>query len=225
MKQQKPLWGFIRRRECVLPTLRGWLLLLLVGTLLAIGAVRNVHPFLAVTDPVPSVVLVVEGWTPDYVMEEAIAEFGRHHCSKLYVVGGPLRQGGFLSEYKSYAELGAATLMRMGLNRDVVQAVPTPWVRRDRTYSSAVTLKRWLHEQDAMPTSLNVMTMAAHSRRSRLLFQKAFADGPRVGIIAVEDRDYDAKHWWRGSEGVRVVTGEVIAYCYARLFFRPAEEQ
>jgi hypothetical protein len=224
MKLQKPLWGLVRRRECVLPTLRGWLLLVVVGTLLVIGAVRNVHPFLAVTDPVPSEVLVVEGWTPDYALEEAIAEFRRHHCSKLYVVGGPLEQGAFLSEYKTYAELGAATLMRMGLNRDAVQAVPRPAVRRDRTYASAVALKRWLQEHDAMPTSLNVMSVAAHSRRSWLLFHKAFGEGSRVGIVAVEDRDYDAKHWWRYSEGVRVVTGEVIAYCYARLFFRPAEE-
>ena len=44
----------------------------------------------------------------------------------------------------------------------------------------------------------------------------------KVGIIAARDPDYDPARWWRYSEGVRDVMGEVIAYLYIRLCFYPA---
>jgi len=66
--------------------------------------------------------------------------------------------------------------------------------------------------------SINVVTEDAHARRTRLLFQKALGNDVRVGIISIPNPDYDAKHWWRYSEGVREVIGEGIAYTYAKVF-------
>jgi hypothetical protein len=43
----------------------------------------------------------------------------------------------------------------------------------------------------------------------------------KVGIIAIPTPDYEARRWWRYSEGVRAVLGESIAYLYAKLFFHP----
>ena len=223
MKPHQLFRGLVRRRECLLPTWRGWLLLLLVGLLLATVTVRRVQPFLAVTDPIDGGALVVEGWAPDYALVAAIDEFRRHHYTRLYVVGVPLERGAPLSEYKTYAELGAATLLKLGLDRDSVQAISMPAVRQDRTYASALALKHWLQEHNAMPTGLNLISMGPHARRSRLLFEKAFGGDSRVGIIALEDRDYDPAHWWKSSQGVRTVTDELIAYGYARLLFHPAE--
>jgi hypothetical protein len=224
MKPHQPFWGLLRRRECLLPTWRGWLLLLLAGLFLTTGAVRKVQSFLAVTDPVRGGALVVEGWAPDYALEEVITEFRRHHYTKLYVVGVPLEQGAPLSEYKTFAELGAATLLKLGLDRDSIQAVPTPAVRRDRTYASALVLKQWLQQHNAVPAELNLISLGVHARRSRLLFEKAFGRDSRVGIIALENRDYDPAHWWQYSQGVRAVTDELFAYVYARLLFHPAEK-
>jgi hypothetical protein len=215
----QPGWGLVRRRECLLPTLRGWILLLLMGLLSVSAGLRIVHPFLAVTDPLPGGVLVVEGWVTDYAFEQAIAEFRKYNSRKLYVTGGPLDRGMPLSEYKTYAELGAATLVRLGLDKNAVQAVPAPWMRQDRTYASAIALRNWLRQHNAMPAQVNVITVGAHARRSRLLFEKAFAGDLRVGIVAIEDRAYDAKRWWTSSNGVRAVFGEMLAYGYARLFF------
>lgn len=201
------------------------MLLLLVGTLLAVTALRSVHPFLATSDPIPGEALVVEGWATDYALEDAIAEFRRHDYRMLYVTGGPLERGVPLSEYKTYAELGAATLVRLGLDKAAVQPVPAPWVRQDRTFTAAVALRNWLRQHNAMPAQVNVITVGTHARRSRLLFEKAFAGGLRVGIVAIEDRAYDAKRWWTSSNGVRAVTGEMLAYGYARLFFRAPTDQ
>ena len=41
----------------------------------------------------------------------------------------------------------------------------------------------------------------------------------KVGIISVPNPDYDAKHWWRYSEGVKDVISEGAAYLYAKFLF------
>jgi uncharacterized SAM-binding protein YcdF (DUF218 family) len=221
MTSDKRTWRLLRRRECLVPTLQGWIALLLIGAGLIVLAVRGAYPFLAVNDPVHSGVLVVEGWVPDYAFEQTIAEFRRDHYSKLFVTGVPLESGAPLSEYKTFAELGAATLVRLGFDTNAVQAVPSAHVRVDRTYTCAVTLKSWFRQHGIAETNVNVITMGAHSRRTRLLFSKAFGKEYRVGVISLESRSYDPKDWWKSSDGVRTVIGEAIGYCYARLFFRP----
>ncbi len=219
MKPRKISYGFVRRRECLVPTWRGWLLFTLLCITLLVTVVLRIHPFLTVTEPAPAAVLVVEGWVPDYVLEQAKAEFERHRYHMLYITGGPLERGGHLSLYKTYAELGAATLIRMGMRKEAIEAVPAPLVQQDRTYASAVALKNWLRQHSVGGTTINVVSKGAHARRSRLLFQKAFGEDSRVGIIAIEDRDYDPKHWWKFSQGVRTVVDELVAYIYALIVF------
>jgi len=216
-----PYWGLLRRRSCWLPTVRGALLLLILFAFLLIFGFRNIQAFLAVNDPAPEGILVVEGWSPDYALETArLEEQGNpHHL--LYVVGGPLEQGAPLSQYPTYADLGAAILLRMGMSQDTVQAVPSGYVYKDRTYAEAVALSNWLRQQGTLPKEINLISLGAHARRSRLLFEKAFGKSTRVGIIAVEDRNYDPAHWWKTSEGVRSVISETIAYGYARFLFSP----
>jgi len=213
-------WGLCRRRLCWVPTWRGWLLTALLFVLVATILVRGAHPFLAVNAPVPGGVLVVEGWASDAGMEAVISEFKANHYEKLFVTGGPLEQGAPLSEYRTYAELGAATLLKLGMPTNAVQAVPAPRVNRDRTYASAVTLRQWFADHGMTPDKINLMSGGPHARRSRLLFQKAFGSGVTIGVIAGPVSEYDPRHWWRSSQGFRVVTSEAIAYLYARVLFR-----
>jgi len=224
-KPRPPCWGLLKRRPCLVPTWRGWLALLAVGLGLLLFVGWRIHPFLAITDAVPGGALAIEGWAPDYALAEAVAEFKRYPYSKVFVTGGPLEQGAPLSEYKTYAELGAAILLRLGLDKNLVQAVPAARVQKDRTYASAVALRNWLRAHNAALTNLNIISVGAHGRRSRLLFEKAFGNGCRMGIISVEDQDYDPQHWWKSSPGVRTVGGEILAYGYARLLFRPPPEE
>ena len=188
---------------------------------LGLLAVKTIHPFLAVNDPVIGGVLAVEGWAPDYVLVAAQNEFTNHHYAKLCVTGGPLEVGAPLSQYQTYAELGTAVLLKLGMATNQVVAVPAPYVRQDRTYTAARALKDWLRKNAGAVTGVHVITVGAHSRRSRLLYAKALGKGYTVGMTAVPDRNYDELHWWRSSQGFRNVTGEVIAYVYARLFFWP----
>jgi hypothetical protein len=224
MEPSKSVWGLLRRRQCLVPTLRGWLLLTVGLAALALVATREIHPFLAVTDSVPGGALVVEGWVPDYMLEAAIAEFKQNHYARLFVTGIPLQNGAPLSEYKNYAQLGAATLVKLGMSTNDVQAVPTGLTRRDRTYATAVSLKQWWGEHDMAPTRVNLITGGPHARRSRLMFEKALGKGVTVGVIAIPANDYDEQHWWHYSQGVRIIIGEALAYTYARLLFCPSKE-
>lgn len=227
MKPQEPqrtCLGLLRRRQGLMPTWRGWLLLIFILTGLSIVGVRTLYPFLAVNAPAPGGVLVVEGWVPDWALEATSAEFHRNHYDKVLVTGIPIERGTLLSEYKTYAELGAAILLKLGMSSNNVQAVPTPSVRQDRTYASATELRNWLREHSMSVTKVNLITMGAHARRSRLLFQEALGKGVVVGVVAIPARDFDEGHWWRSSQGVRIVIGEALAYGYARVFFRAPKE-
>jgi len=157
-------------------------------------------------------------------MREVIAEFNRGHYTMLYVTGGPLERGAMLTGYHTTAELGEASLLRMGMPKELVQVVPTPLVRRDRTYASAVALKRWLDAHHVVLSNLTVVAPGPHARRTRLLFQKAFGDATQVGAFAAMDLDYDPQDWWMSSNGFRAEIDEAIAYVYARLLFDPAAE-
>ena len=195
------------------------LLFVLVAIAMMVTAVFNIRTFLAQTDPVPAEVLVVEGWVPDFVLAEAALEFKRGNYSRLYVTGGPIDHGAALFAYGSYAELGAATLIKMGVNSSVVEAVAAPQVKRDRTYVSALALKSRLGKPGSALTGLNLVSLGVHARRSHLLFQQAFGGDLRVGVFAVEDRNYDGQRWWKFSEGVRAVANESFAYIYALIVF------
>jgi uncharacterized SAM-binding protein YcdF (DUF218 family) len=118
--------------------------------------------------------------------------------------------------------VGAELLKKNGLSSDSLQKVPSRVMDRDRTYGSAVALRNWFHEHNLAVRGINVLTEDVHARRTRLLFQKALGDNVRVGIIAVPNPDYDSRHWWRYSEGVKDVFSEATAYLYARFLFYPS---
>jgi hypothetical protein len=223
MDQGKTLWGLLRRRQFLVPTWLGWLALLGVFGAAALFVVRQAHSFLAVTETLPGGALVVEGSVPDYVLEAAINEFRRGHYEKLYVTGGPLDAGAPLVEYRTYAERGAAILLKLGLSPNEFQAVPAPQVRQDRTYTAMIALRDHFQQNRTMPAKVNLVTRGPHARRSRLLLQYALGKEVQVGVTAVPNRDYDVVHWWRSSPGVRDVIAEALAYGFVFLF-RPAPE-
>jgi hypothetical protein len=209
--------GLLRPRTCLLPTWRGWGLLLLLGAALAVLLMRGAYPFLAVQDSRPGGFLVLEGWEPDYVLTEALAEFQRHSYEGIVAAGEPIIQGKPLSEYGDLAELTVATLVKMGADPQRTHAAPAAGVPRDRTYSTASALREWLSAQGHTKVNINLMSLGAHSRRSRLLFEKNL--GREIGIISIANRDYDPARWWKSSAGFRDVVSESLGFIYARFIF------
>lgn len=216
------LWGIFTRTQRWGLSGRGWLLSALVILLVGYFAVLNIHPFLAVTHRVNTPVLVVEGWVHRYAIRAGAEEFKKGSYERIFTAGGPI-EGGYINDYQTSASVGAEALKKAGISEDVIQMAPSHVIGRDRTYSSAAALRDWLHEHSVAVHSVNVLTEDCHARRTQLLYQKAFGKSVTVGIIAVINPDYDPKHWWRYSDGVREVIGESVAYIYAQFFFYPSQ--
>jgi hypothetical protein len=202
-------------------SLRGSLLLLFFLASSMLLVCWKIHPFLALTRPVSSVYLIVEGWIPDYALDEAVNEYKRGGYQKLLTCGGITKDGWRDTPKYTAADWSAARLRKYGLTNGVV-AIPCLTEQYDRTYHSAVAVKKWFDDNGEAVRSINVVTLGPHARRTRLLFEKAFGSNVRVGIIALVDRDYDPDRWWQSSEGARSIVGEVIAYVYVRVFFWPS---
>ena len=218
------VWGLVTRRPRWGLSWRGWLLGLCAILVLGCVLVLRVHDFLAVSHRVDTNILVVEGWIDGYAIRAAAAEFKRGSYERVFTVGGPIvGDGGYINDYRTLASVGADLLKGAGVPANLVQMVPSHEGGRDRTYQSALALRTWFREHNLPIHSINLLTEDAHSRRSRLLFQKAMGDEVNIGIISVPNPDYDAAYWWRYSEGVREVIGEGIAYIYAKCFFWPAK--
>ena len=223
-RSSQKLWGILTRKERWGLSWRGRLIVVLLGILTAVLLLLTAEPFLAETHRVNSDTLVVEGWIHEYAIRAAVEEFRRGSYQRVLSTGGPVvGNGGYVNDYQTSASVGADELKKRGVPSQMVQMVPSRVVNRDRTYASAVALREWFREHDMTVNSLNVVTEDTHARRTRLLFEKALGKNVTVGIIAVPNPDYDARRWWKYSEGVKDVVSEGIAYLYARLFFFPSE--
>lgn len=212
--------SLLRRREMILPTWRGWLVLVFLLAAGARGFLAWVHPFLAANAPVGGEILVVEGWAPDYALRQALAEFRARHYARLVTTGGPVPQGMAFSYHGNYARLAAAILQSFGLSPDSISEAPSPEVRKDRTYAEGLAVAAWMRKTGVAYRSLDLFSFSTHARRSRLLYRLALGRGVRVGVFAARDVDYDPRRWWTSSDGFRRVTDEWIAYLYAALIFR-----
>jgi uncharacterized SAM-binding protein YcdF (DUF218 family) len=220
---RRALWGVLHRKERWGLSWRGWLVL--ASTLLLAGAflLKTAYPFFATTDRVDADVLIVEGWVHKYAIRAAMEEFRRGTYQRVLTTGGPVQGSGrYINDYQTAASVGADLLRENGLPNEALQMVPSRVMDHDRTYGSAIALQNWFREQNMAVSGINVVTEDLHARRTRLLFKKALGKNVAVGIIAVPNPDYDARHWWRYSDGVRELIGESIAYIYARLFFYPS---
>lgn len=216
------LWGIITRRERWALSWRGWLVILAFILLACFLFLKESYPFLAVTHPINADRLVVEGWVHEYAIKVAIGEFQSGKYESIYTTGGPVAGiGHYISDPFTNASVAAGRLRADGVSAEKVKMVPARVIDRDRTYGAALALKTWFLEHGIVAPRMNIVTEDLHARRTRLLFEKAFGNNISIGIIAVSNPDYDARHWWRYSAGVRDLLAETIAYVYARFFFHP----
>jgi hypothetical protein len=214
--------GLVERSSRWRLTLWAWLWMALVAIATGFWGVRCVYPFLAVTDRVDTKVLVLEGWLPDYTrIDPVIREFNSGHYELIVVTGGPTPRRELLGDFANYPDLAKAILEKRGIDPNVIVAVPSLGVARDRTYASAVALRHWLEARRPPIMAFNLFTLGAHGRRSRLMFQEALGNGINIGIISSGDLRFDGARWWTSSAGVREILSEALAYLYARLIFHP----
>ena len=202
----------------------GWLCVLLLVCLAAWGAARGLYPFLAVDDGGKGEVLVVEGWISSRRIDRAAEAYRQGHYGRVVVVRNIYEEGNKWESGRYTADWLAADLARQGVPEEKIHVLFCPVVHKDRTYSCAVAVRQWLEQHGISVNALDVATVAAHTRRSRLIYSKAFGGNVKVGAIPIEDFGYDPAHWWRTSGGIREVPFEALAYLYARFLFHPSND-
>ena len=207
----------IEQKEVWVLTTQGWLFILVSLMSLILFIVNRIHSFLAPNFPIKADILVVEGWMDDYGLKTAIEEFEQGGYQKLITTGTPVGQGYYLSQYKTTAELAAASLIALGFAPDKLVAIWAPDVVRNRTAISAVALREWIAKSDLQVKSINLYSCDVHARRSWLIFQHVLNPEIKVGVIAIPPDNYNPKRWWIYSAGVRSIISETIAYLYARV--------
>jgi uncharacterized SAM-binding protein YcdF (DUF218 family) len=202
-------------------TWSGRLLIALIVIGLAIGLTSGLYPFLAPEKGPHQGLMVVEGWIHDFALDEAVALFRNGDYSKIICTGVPIETGSYIQDYKSYPEMTAARLRKLGVDPDRIVVTVGEETRKDRTYAAAVALREAFITYNIEETDLHLVTTGPHGRRSRMLFKKALGDDYHIGITCIEEYNFDRGNWYTSSEGVRAVIGELIAYTYAKLFFHP----
>lgn len=193
------------------------------GQVLAVGAValwcrQYLYEFLAPNHPLETTVLIVEGWIPDRVMKQVASIMEEGHYGHVLISGLPLHKGAFLTQYNTYAEVTADTLVALGINRDCITVINCEHTYYYRTRTAAQAIYDWVTDQGWQLSAINLCTAGAHARRSWLTYRRIFAPRTDIGIIALPDGAYEPSSWWRSSAGFRVLIGEAIAYLYARWF-------
>ena len=153
--------------------------------ILGLTFILEVHPFLAVTERQDTPYLVIEGWIPNYALQEGIDEFKSKPYQMIFTVGSDPLTGKYIEPGDSIAIEAAARLKWLGMNPDLVQAVPANIKYRNRTFQSAVALRKWIEEKHLPVTSFNLVTLGPHTRvaagcfsKKRLMDKRPWASSP-----------------------------------------------
>jgi len=219
--EPRRLGGILVRKESWKLSFTGRIIVLVSVVIFFVVLQHGIYPFLAVDNPTSSGFLIVDAWLPDYGLRQAAAVFEQAKYENL-IISGCTNQETEDPDFPSGDVVwAAAKLKKIGIPTRLVQPVPCSEIRKDRTYNSALAVKKWCDKMGVTVRSVDLVTKATHARRSRLLYQKVFGSKVKVGVIGVQDRNYDPAHWWQYTVGVRQVTWEGFAYIYTKFFFYP----
>lgn len=212
--------ALVRRREIWLPTIWGWLVLLLIGAAMIVLVARSLYSFLAPNQPIGARVLIVEGWMNPEGLEQAVDAFRSGGYERVVTTGGPI-DWPELHGHATFAKRAADYLTQHGLAGASVTAVPAPQSAQDHTFLSAVMVREWAKRSGLTFDALDVLSSGTHARRSRLLYRLAFGPKVQVGVLAARSSDFDADAWWRTSTGARDVVEQAIGLLWVKCFFWP----
>ena len=220
-----------RRREVVLPTLWGTLLMSTLFIALALFALRDLGFYLAPNEPAraggggSAPTLVVEGWLDEDALDEAIAVIARGRYQRILVSGGPIEGWRDERRFPTFAERAADYLRRHGVTAIPVVAAPAPAAMQDRSFLSALVVRDWLRRNAAGTDALDLFSASVHARRSRLVYRLAFGPEVEIGIFAARPRNYPLERWWSTSEGAKAAIGELLGLAWTKCCFWPGPKE
>ena len=213
--------ALFRQYRVWLPTIWGWIVLFGLFVTTCIFGARNIYGFLAPNDPVRAHILVIEGWLAPEELDQAVQIFKKGGYTKVVTTGGPVLDWTELMQRSDYAGLAADYLVRHGVPQDSILVVSSPASAQERTFLSAVMLRKTVKQSGITLDAINLFSSGPHARRSRLLFQMALGPKVQVGILAAIPQEYDPRVWWQASSGAESVILQSIEYIWVECFFWP----
>jgi uncharacterized SAM-binding protein YcdF (DUF218 family) len=193
---------------------------LLGAALIFLGiGIALVHGFLAVNHPEGKGILVVEAWIPMQAVRESARVFDPGSYQYLVVVGGPMGDPNTKTPNSpTYADRAYDDLVRLGFDMSKVVKIPVPYQKSRRTFANATAVRDWLRQSDPSVHDVDVFTLGAHARKSRILFEHALGANYRVGIIAGSEVSYDPARWQLSRRGRWIVARNLLGYLYTKLW-------
>ena len=117
----------------------------------------------------------------------------------------------------SFADNFKEHLIVLGVSDEKIIPVSVKYSKRNRTYKSALGLKKYIHNSGSNIKSINVVTLSAHSRRTYYTMKSVLGNNVQIGIIPLQDTNQYVPF----IEGVKTDLREWIAFTYYVNFLLP----
>ncbi len=102
----------------------------------------------------------------------------------------------------------AAEILSSGPNGREVTPVPAMVIERGRTRANAEAFAKKAIEDEI--TSVDIISMGVHARRSRRMYQSALGEQVQVGVISIPDPEALRGSWWRTPLGWSRLLKEMV---------------
>ena len=215
------IFRLTKQTECRRLTFTGWLCVIVSIMLLSLFVFYNIHSFLAISKPVKAEILVVDGLLPGYAYDTIVKFIERDKYKYIITTGVEMDYIYTQADGFNSAELSYKILLTKNIINCHIEKAPADKAFIDRTFSSAIALRKWFRANGIKNQSFNLITLGCHARRSLLLYRKAFEGERKIGVISIMDQSYVSVKWYKFSQGVRTVLSETIGYIYNKIFFHP----
>ena len=165
-------------------------------------------------------------FTNDYYSKTDDRNLYIHNVSVNKIEMGVLRSGVYYDrglidgedcykvDVKSYAQQAKRSLVRRGIDEDLVFAVEPNNEKNNRTLQHALAVETWALENGVELSSVNIITKGTHALRSKMIYQDVMGKNTKIGVIAIPSKSYNSERWFLSRAGVRSVVYESIAIVY-----------
>lgn len=136
------------------------------------------------------------------------------HCSCMfYDIKNSIDYKEYEPRFMNYADYSAFIIKNLGF-RDSIIALPASGKRLSRTYSCALAFKEWYLKSSFKGAPVNIVSLGPHSRRTWMTYRRVLGKNADVGIIMVNNEEYNKNNWWKSLTGVKVTIHEMASYIY-----------